>query len=157
MTPLFKKLNFKNHPAILVINAPESFRPELEAVAAETRVSTSAEAVESCGFIMAFVTKKSEIDALASVLNAKLEGDGILWFCYPKGSSKQYKCDFNRDTGWAAMAKENLEGVRMVAIDEDWSALRFRRVAYIKTMTRSFARSNEGIEKVAATRQSKTE
>jgi hypothetical protein len=29
------------------------------------------------------------------------------------------------------------EPVRMVAIDEDWSALRFRRVAHIKSMTRS--------------------
>jgi hypothetical protein len=35
-----------------------------------------------------------------------------------------------------------------VAIDEDWSALRFRRVGYIKTMTRSFAMTKAGKEKV---------
>jgi hypothetical protein len=34
-----------------------------------------------------------------------------------------------------------------VAIDEDWSALRFRKVAFIKTMTRSFAMTEEGKEK----------
>jgi hypothetical protein len=28
------------------------------------------------------------------------------------------------------------EPVRMVAVDEDWSALRFRRVGFIKTLTR---------------------
>ena len=31
------------------------------------------------------------------------------------------------------------EPVRQVAIDEDWSALRFRRVAHVKSLTRSKA------------------
>lgn len=57
--------------------------------------------------------------------------------CYPKGTSKRYKCDFNRDTGWAIMGKFDMEPVRMVAIDEDWSALRFKKVDYIKTMKRN--------------------
>jgi hypothetical protein len=34
------------------------------------------------------------------------------------------------------MGKAGFEPVRMVAIDEDWSALRFRRVEFIKTMNR---------------------
>jgi len=67
-----------------------------------------------------------------------------LWFAYPKGSSKRYKCEFNRDNGWAVLGSLGFEGVRMVAIDEDWSALRFRRVEYVKNMTRSFALSEEG-------------
>lgn len=58
-------------------------------------------------------------------------------YIYPKGSSKRYKCNFNRDTGWAALGNLGLEGVRMVAVNEDWSALRFRKVEYIKTLTRN--------------------
>jgi hypothetical protein len=65
------------------------------------------------------------------------KGDAILWYCYPKGSSKKYKCEFNRDTGWEGLGKYNLEPVRQIAIDEDWSAIRFRRVEYIKTITRA--------------------
>ena len=34
------------------------------------------------------------------------------------------------------MGDAGFEPVRMVAIDEDWSALRFRRVEFIKTMNR---------------------
>ncbi len=34
------------------------------------------------------------------------------------------------------MGKAGFEPVRMVAIDEDWSAVRFRRVEFIKTMNR---------------------
>lgn len=41
-------------------------------------------------------------------------------------TSKNYKCDFNRDSEWISLGKYNLEPVRQVAIDDDFSALRFR-------------------------------
>ena len=56
---------------------------------------------------------------------------------YPKGSSRKYRCEFNRDSGWPVLGAAGFEPVRMVAIDEDWSALRFRRVEHIKSMTRN--------------------
>jgi hypothetical protein len=39
------------------------------------------------------------------------------------------------------MGAAGFEPVRMVAIDEDWSALRFRRVEFIKTLERGSARA----------------
>ena len=48
-----------------------------------------------------------------------------------------------------AVGAHGFEPVRMVAIDEDWSALRFRRVEHIKTMTRSFALTEAGKAKAA--------
>ncbi|HEX3836066.1 MAG TPA: hypothetical protein VHW25_03810 [Steroidobacteraceae bacterium] len=65
-----------------------------------------------------------------------MHGDAILWMVYPKGTSKKYHCEFNRDCGWPILAAAGFEPVRMVAIDADWSALRFRRVQFIKTTTR---------------------
>jgi hypothetical protein len=59
----------------------------------------------------------------------------VIWFAYPKASSKRYRCEFNRDTGWAAVRAVGFDTVRQVAIDGDWSALRFRRIEYIKTPT----------------------
>jgi hypothetical protein len=82
--------------------------------------------------MLAFVTRKSEVDALAPLVAARAQGDAIVWFAYPKGTSKRYSCDFNRDTGWEALKAEGFDTVRAVAIDEDWSALRFRRIEYIK-------------------------
>jgi hypothetical protein len=52
---------------------------------------------------------------------------------YPKGTSKCYTCDFNRDSGWDVIRNAGFDSVRQIAIDEDWSALRFRRVEYIKS------------------------
>lgn len=147
MDPIFKKLNFKDHKNILVVNAPESFQLNMEAMSGFTRFFLRPEELAELEFALVFATRQEEINAYASLIAPKLKGDAILWFCYPKGTSKKYACDFNRDTGWAIMGNFGLEPVRMVAIDEDWSALRFRKVAYIKTITRS--------EKMALTDEAK--
>lgn len=149
MHELFKKLNHKGQD-IYYLNAPPTFLPILEQSGAKfyDRIDSATE----LEFVIVFVTAQKEIDNLVPQLAPKLIDDAVLWMCYPKGSSKKYKCDFNRDTGWAIMGAYNLEGVRMVAIDADWSALRFRNASYIKTMTRSklIPLSAEGKLKTAA-------
>jgi len=136
MTDVFKKLNYKNQPEILALNAPESFLSELNAMDEFASIIRNDNETSEIEFALVFVTKQHEIDELITRVFPKLKGDVVLWFCYPKGTSKKYKCDFNRDTGWQGLRKLNLETVRQVAIDEDWSALRFRKIEYIKAMTR---------------------
>ncbi|TAF33436.1 MAG: hypothetical protein EAZ57_05740 [Cytophagales bacterium] len=146
MTSLFKKMNFKNHAHILLLNSPPEFEAELVAMQEFITVFQSHKDLESLEFVIAFVTQQVEIDAFMAQITPKLGSDAVLWFCYPKGSSKKYRCDFNRDTGWAIMGNYGLEPVRQVAVDADWSALRFRKVEHIKSFTRSesFALSQEG-------------
>jgi hypothetical protein len=133
VTPLFNKLNLGSHTAVVVLNAPASFEPEL----ATLRGVTIKRAVSgACAFAMAFVITQAELDAASRKLSAACRGDATLWMVYPKGTSKKYHCEFNRDSGWPVLGTAGFEPVRMVAIDADWSALRFRRVEYIKTMTR---------------------
>jgi len=148
MTPTFKKLNYKNQPNILALDSPKSFESELHAMADFSTIIKSEDEMSEIGFALIFVTKKHEIDEIITRIFPKLKGDSVLWFCYPKGTSKKYKCDFNRDTGWGALYKFNLESVRQVAIDDDWSALRFRKREYIKTMTRKEENFNEGKQRV---------
>ena len=140
MSIIFNKLNLKGQTEILVLNAPESFEPELAALNNIT-IRRNAGDVKEIAFSLAFVTRQKEVDAIAKTVALKAKGDAIVWFAYPKGTSKKYKCEFNRDTGWAALGAESFESVRMVAIDEDWSALRFRRVEFIQTMTRDKKRA----------------
>lgn len=137
---VFKKLNLKDQSEIVALNAPESFEPELAQLAGVT-VRRSAEKARPIQFALAFVKTQAELDAAAEQILPRAEGDAVVWFAYPKGSSKRYRCDFNRDSGWDALGKAGFEGVRQVAIDEDWSALRFRRVEYIRTMTRDASRA----------------
>ena len=141
MTPLFKKMNLKKDiREILVINAPDSFESELTPLDDVTVVRDS-QAVEQIDFGLAFVITQAELDAAVSQLTKKARGDALLWFAYPKKSSKKYTCEFNRDSGWDALGEAGYEGVRQVAIDADWSALRFRKVEYIKSMKRASKRA----------------
>lgn len=145
MTPLFKKLNLTTQTQIVVLNAPESFEGELEQLAGVT-VLRKVSKTTRVSFAMAFATNQKQLDAVSKSLTSTAEGDAILWMCYPKQSSKKYKCDFNRDSGWTVLGEAGYEPVRMVAIDEDWSALRFRNAQFIKTLTRNkaMAISKEG-------------
>lgn len=45
----------------------------------------------------------------------------------------------HRDSGWSTLGAVGFEPVRQVAIDADWSDLRFRRTEFIKTITRNNA------------------
>jgi hypothetical protein len=150
MPSVFEKLNYKGQTEIVVINAPRSFEPELSRLTGVT-VRRTVDDVAEIAFSLAFVTTQKEVDAIAPVVTAKAKGDAIVWFAYPKGSSKRYTCDFNRDTGWTALGAAGFEGVRLIAIDEDWSAMRFRRVELIKSMSRDPKRamSSMGKKKVA--------
>lgn len=136
MSDIFKKLNLKDQEEILVLNAPESFEPELASLDG-VDIRRSIDSVQRIVFSLAFVTRQTEVDSLARTIAQRAEGDAIVWFAYPKASSKNYTCEFNRDTGWAVLGALGFEGVRQVAIDADWSALRFRRVEFIKTMSRA--------------------
>ncbi|MCC7246949.1 MAG: hypothetical protein IT269_14795 [Saprospiraceae bacterium] len=137
MTPLFKKLTYKGQQPIVVLQPPDSFLKEITDMAEFATFDDKLDHLKPDGFVLIFVTKQTEVDHFAVLATERLTDDGMLWFAYPKGSSKRYKCDFNRDNGWAILGKAGFEPVRMVAIDEDWSALRFRRVDFIKTLTRN--------------------
>ncbi|MBT2225310.1 hypothetical protein [Nonomuraea sp. NEAU-A123] len=52
----------------------------------------------------------------------QLTQPATLWVAYPKGN----KADINRDTLWPIVAEYGLRPNGQVAVDEIWSALRFR-------------------------------
>jgi hypothetical protein len=152
MSPLFRKLNLGDHARVHVLDAPASFESELAALAGVRVEREVAGAVE---FALAFVTTLAAVDAATTRLTRHAVDDAILWMVYPKASSRRHRCEFNRDTGWASLGAAGYEPVRQVAIDEDWSALRFRKATHIKVMKRDpdGAISVEGRRKAAAQRR----
>ncbi len=145
MTPLFKKLNLGEIETILVLNAPSSFEQALEELQG-IKIVRKAPTKNVMPFAIGFAIRQKELDQISSTVARLQVEDPIIWIAYPKGSSKKYKCEFNRDTGWDVLGEAGFEPVRQVAIDEDWSALRFRKTSKIKSLTRSkdMAISKEG-------------
>jgi hypothetical protein len=136
MSTVFGKLNLKDQKQIVVLDSPGSFEGELAALKGVEIIRDLKKAKEVT-FSLAFVTTQAQVDALAPAIAKKAQGDAVVWFAYPKGTSKKYKSQINRDSGWKVMGREDFEPVRMVAIDEDWSAIRFRRPGFIKNMKRA--------------------
>jgi hypothetical protein len=57
-------------------------------------------------------------------LVAAAKADRLAWLAYPKAG--QLGTDLNRDIVWKHMLARGVQAVRQIAIDEVWSALRFR-------------------------------
>jgi hypothetical protein len=110
MTNLWKKLNLKDHPQVIVVNAPESFEEETDRLES-TRIVRSFGKAKQIGFMLAFVIKRADIKRIAQQVAKKAEGDAVVWFAYPKQTSKRYTCEFNRDSGWEPVTQAGFKGV----------------------------------------------
>ena len=126
MTEVFRKLNFKDQDPMLVMGAPASFQEELSAVRTETTVHARPKASTRYGFALAFAPMKADLLAAAGTILECADAGAVLWFAYPKQTSRTFRSDLNRDLCAEALRGLGLQPVRQVAIDDDWSALRFK-------------------------------
>src|SRR5215475_14145666 len=111
MSPLFAKLNLKDQKQILVLQSPESFAGELAGLKG-VEIIRDLRKVPEVTFSLAFVMTQAEVDMLAAAIARKAQGDALLWFAYPKGSSKKYRSQIDRDHGWDVLGREGFEPVR---------------------------------------------
>ncbi|MBC6366829.1 hypothetical protein [Algoriphagus sp. AK58] len=140
MDTILKKMNFKEGMKIRIWNCPQ----DLEDLVNSWKTSGYyVEEGEKPTFMLAFVYSKEDIDEYFEKMHQLSPEDEAIWVAYPKGTSKKYKVSINRDSGWRKVGELDYEGVRQIAIDEDWSALRFRKVRFIKTLSRKFSAKNQ--------------
>ena len=140
MDPLLKKMNWKEGMKIRVWNVPTEL---LELVETWKKEGLIASEKEKPDFMLAFVQTEEEVEKYFSQMHELSPEDEVIWLAYPKGTSKRYKSQINRDKGWKYLGQFEYEGVRQIAIDKDWSALRFRKIRFIKTMKRKFSVKNQ--------------
>ena len=76
-------------------------------------------------FVQVFATRFSEISRFAQRLSKYAAPNALVWISYPKKTSK-HKGNLSRDVIRKAMSGAGWRAVSIVAIDEVWSALRFR-------------------------------
>lgn len=118
---LAQKLLVKPDAQVLMLNAPIGYAKKLEPLPAGATVTDKRG--KAADVVIAFVRDSGELKRLASGFPA-LEEDAVLWVCYPKGG--QAGTDLDRDSLNEAMQKHELTGVSLVAVDDTWSAMRFR-------------------------------
>lgn len=138
MRELFTRLNYKGNRRIAVLNAEEDFFNDVLNEFKETIIDKEIDQRCPYEFIIIFVKSVKEVEHFAPIVFHNLTADGILWFCYPKKSSKIFSSELERNRGWNVLNDSGFHSVRMVSIDENWSAMRFRNIKYIKSTSGRF-------------------
>ena len=75
--------------------------------------------------IQLFVANRKVLEAQLGTLKGALDPKGALWVTCLKGTAK-VKTDIHRDSIAAYASALGLEGVSLISVDDDWSAMRFR-------------------------------
>jgi len=122
-SPLARKLQLKPGHRLLLLNPPPGYAAALEPLPDGAEVV--AEARPGLDFVQLFVRDQAALERDAGAAIAAVKPDGRLWICYPKGGVKA-GTDLNRDILWRLVEARGLVGVSLVAVDETWSAMRFR-------------------------------
>jgi hypothetical protein len=120
---LIKKLRLTAGQTALVLNAPPGYLQSLGELPASVELSTQPGG--TFDFVQLFVKDRAELEHLGPTAFQAVKYDGLLWVCYPKQTGK-IKSDLNRDSLWELTKPTGFSPVTQIAIDETWSALRFR-------------------------------
>ncbi len=123
MNAVLKKLQYRGQSPLLLLRAP----PEAEALAADFEGQVDTSPAAEYAFVLAFARSLADAEETARDLAGALAPAAIVWVAYPKGTSRRYPTDINRDSGRALFEKHGLIGVSLVALDDDWSAMRYKR------------------------------
>jgi hypothetical protein len=113
---LAAKLQIKPGVTVAAVAVPED-GPDLSGL------GPSAEPAQA-GAVIAFARSRSELSGPVQPAIDAARRDELAWIAYPKAG--QLGTDLNRDVLAAALAEHGIQPVRQVAIDDVWSALRFR-------------------------------
>jgi ABC-type glycerol-3-phosphate transport system substrate-binding protein len=142
-TSLAKKLKLKEAQTIVALNTPATYPGMLGNLPKDITIIKKIEA--DADQIHLFVTNKGELDKHAKAALQALSHTGIIWVAYPKKTSKM-QTDLSRDQGWEDfLAITPLQGIALIAIDDTWSAVAFRKV------------ENDGLIKTLAPAPNKTQ
>jgi len=132
-----KKLALKDGDVLSLVSAPANVRAHIEKDVGKSNVATKASAKTKA--LVTFVSSKSEVDRAAKTAMAAGDAGASVWFAYPKGRKD---IDISRDKGWDALNAAGWIPVSLFAIDDAWSALRFKHDPKLQKQrsTRAFAR-----------------
>lgn len=121
-TPLIQKIGIKPGHRVLLQNHPEGLLKELGTL--PTGVEISLAAAGKAGVLLAFVERRAELEKNFGSWSRSIEPDGMLWIGWPKKASGRVT-DLNENIVREIGLECGLVDVKVCAIDETWSGLKF--------------------------------
>ncbi len=123
-TPLYKKLGYKVGQDVCLLNEPEDYKTWLHDPPFEINFR-DLEDCASVDLIHIFCNNEADLHNLLPVVKPKMDMNGMIWVSWIKKASKNFKWTITdmdvRNFGLSI----GLVDVKVCAISEDWSALKF--------------------------------
>jgi len=132
MKELLEKINCRDFQRVALLNADSKFRKQFAAALKSVTIDSEIDPRFLYCFIMVYVKNIAELEQVAPAIIHNLADDGDLWVCYPKKTSKNFKSDLSKKTGWDSLNDSGFYGRRVITVNDDWSALKFKHIKYIK-------------------------
>ncbi len=123
-TPLVRKLGLKPGMSVRLLGAPEGYWELLGGDAAELEVAVADPADASVDFSHLFASDVETLEARFRTARDGMEQDGMVWASWPKKSSG-VQSEIARAEVMAAGKAVGLVDVKVCAVDETWSGLKF--------------------------------
>ena len=123
-TPLPRKLGIGEDDEVVVVGAPDGFADRLAAeVGDEAKIRTHLGAAGMLDVIIAFVTRRADLESQLVLLRARMAPACGLWIAWPKRASK-VPTDMSDNVIREIALPTGLVDNKVCAIDETWSGLR---------------------------------
>jgi len=133
LSPLAKKLRFATGHHVAVLNAPEGYISQLSPGPADIKAELGPN--DSFDAVLLFVKDVDELRRLGPAAIYAIKPSGLLWITYPKGGKTKGATDLPATPWWVQRdvlgeitGQTGYKAVAFVAIDDNWTALRFKRV-----------------------------
>ncbi|HYH18004.1 MAG TPA: hypothetical protein VD995_05245 [Azospirillum sp.] len=106
-----------------LVNVPKAVRPLFEPLPDGVHVNESGAA--PADWLIVFVRDRAALDAFAPVAVSETAFDGVLWIAFPKDAPSATG-ELSRAAVEQAMQPFGFDAVAAAAVDDTWTALRFR-------------------------------
>lgn len=122
-TPLAKKLGIKPGFKVLLYNPPENYFKLFDALPNDLEVLSEPEP-DTADFIHLFCISLDELKLVVTSYKPSLKKTGMLWVSWPKGGAN-ITTDLKRDPIREHLLNIGLVDIKVAAVDETWSGLKF--------------------------------
>jgi hypothetical protein len=119
-TPLVRKLGIKSAHAVALLGAPAGWRIE----DLPDGAPPSRRARGSYDVILVFFTRRAQLERRLPALLGALLPDGGLWIAWPRKAAGR-ESDIDGNVLREIVLPTGLVDVKVAALDEDWSGLKF--------------------------------
>jgi hypothetical protein len=127
---LLEKLQLKDEKNLLIQGLPSTVEKQFIKLSFSKNVTPLLKS-RKIDFALVFAISHKQLEDILRDVVPALHPEAKLWIAYPKVSSKIVS-DLSRDCNWSCVSKHGLESIRLIAVDNIWSAMRFKKAELVR-------------------------